>query len=608
MAEEPTSKQSSLENKRNKNVQADELQALLKACIDVGIEKVRREGGRTDYLFYDVQQRMMQYGDFPERKLYMLQHNYLRIRRNFLSCKLDPYPPEARLLWGTAQHKANASDNDDRWSTLLHRTLQRQESYSYVLKVESWEIIRQALQRNLENLSTNQQDNAFEQILLGLREKKLFLNRDVMLLKQTYFRMRKQFLSGKTTHFPPEASQLWRSDETETVHLEPPVRITRKRRLKKQQLVEETTAADTSERLCRICQAQLLKECKDLLQDTYCSQTYEEIIQETVQVMILCDEQTSSKICLLCSKFVENLLLFVQQCRQACSIPAAPKIDEKYFFEEDSFLDTDRTDAVAEYLNEAIEERLDEDVLELRSPTLEVEFLKPKLYQNNTPEKTITDEQKYREFVKSRPTRNKRKQCHLCGKSVIDLVSHLTSHSGVEFQCQFCPRKCPNERQLTAHMNVHTKKNKYPCRICDRVFYVWTSRKNHEFTHNVKFSCDKCDAVYAYAAQLQVHIKQKHLGIRHLACSQCPFRTSNRARLRNHVRSIHTSERPYRCTFCESTSNCSTGYYIHFQRHKKSGEATEYSILCAYCGLQFNKDVALERHICDEHPEVAVVV
>ncbi|XP_055534353.1 zinc finger protein 33B-like [Wyeomyia smithii] len=642
-------------------VLADELQALLKACVDIGIEEVRRQGGRIESLFYDVQQQMSRYGDFPERKLYRLQTHYLKTERDFLGKKLNPYPPEARQLWGTTEHDAAAPVNDKRWSNLVQKVQKRNQSPSCVTGKEAKEIVRQALQRNLENLSENDQDNVFAQILSELKNKSLFLNRNVAVLKLAYLRLKNQFQKGKARYLLSESAQLWPLNGPEQIIIktetsrsedenEPLSHMSESSQREPSPELLETVVETKNE--CRICQGRLLEECKDLIQDTYNSQTYGKIIQETIQVQIPCDGQASSKICLECSNFVEKMLLFVQQCRKACNILFPLKFDEIFVeektnvaVEEDTIAETDTKKGFIENSDPAIDYDSDEVFSPDRTPSpavvicelkadmdeeseqkiITTEKKNPEIGERCTEEtnsnkqeypeievksaeETISDEQKYLEFVKSLPAKAKKQQCHLCGKTVNRLVNHLASHGPAEFQCDLCPQKCSNKRMLQVHMNRHTKRIAYTCRVCGTVFYHHASWSQHEKAHYAKFNCDKCDAVYKRKAALQQHIKHIHSGIKHLACLSCSFKTFIKSRLLNHVRSLHTSERPYRCTFCETTANSSNSYYTHFQRHKKSGEATEYSMLCAYCGQRFNKDAALEKHICKKHPDVAVVV
>ncbi|XP_055533582.1 zinc finger protein ZFP2-like [Wyeomyia smithii] len=617
---------------------ADELQVLLKVCIDVGVESVRRQNGRTEPLFYDVQQRMSHYGDFPKRKLYRLQTHYFRTERDFLNGKLDPYPPEARQLWGTAEHDANAPDNDKRWSDLVNQIQQRKQNSSHVTRTEAREIVRLALQRNLEKHASNDQDYVYEKILSELKTKNLFLNRNVTVLKQIYLRLQKQFQKGRARYLLPEAAKLWPSSrleqvtvETETSHSEDENEpFSGNSRQETSPELPDTVA--NTENKCRICQARLHEECKDLLQDTYNNQTYGKIIQEIVHVQIPCDGQTNSKICLQCSCFIEKMLLFVQQCREACNINCliAIKFDEIIVNEKehDTIEEVDlqtlqtieSTDATMDYDSHEVSSPMQSqspvdvfreledktgDEKERKIITKEQEY--PEIGEKRT-EEAVTDEQKYQEFVKSLPAKPGKQQCHLCGKTVDRLAQHLIRHGAAEFQCEICSQKCINKRQLREHMNLHTQKKTYPCRTCERVFYNWTSRKYHEQGHSGKFTCDKCGAVYKTESGLRRHFNHTHKGIRRYACSSCPFKTFVKPVLLNHIRGLHTSERPYLCTFCDSTANSSNSYYTHFQRHKKSGEATEYSMLCAYCGEHFNKNSDLEKHICKKHPDVAVVI
>ncbi|XP_055533581.1 uncharacterized protein LOC129723407 isoform X2 [Wyeomyia smithii] len=554
-------------------VQADELQALLKACVDFDVEGVRRKGGRIEPLFYDVQQRMSRYGDFPERKLYRLQTHYLQTERDFLDKKLNPYPPEARQLWGTTEHDANAAPNDKRWSDLVQQIQQRKQSPSCVTRKEAKEIVRQALQRNLENLSENDQDNVFEQILSELKNKSLFLNRNVAVLKLAYLRLQNQFQKGKARYLLPESAQLWPLNKPEQIIIKTKISYSEDENEPLSKMSESSQREPSPELLetvvetkneCRICQGRLLEECKDLIQDTYNSQTYGKIIQETIQVQIPCDGQASSKICLDCSNFVEKILLFVQQCREACNISNLIKFDgvfveEKRYVavEEDTIAETDTETVFIENSDQAIDYDSDEVYSPDRSlsPAAVICELKDgeqKIISNEekhpeigekcpeetktnkqkypeigveSAEETISDEQKYLEFVKSLPAKPTKQQCHLCGKTVNRLAIHLASHGAAELQCELCPHKCPNKRQLQVHMNKHTKRIAYTCRICGRVFYNWTSRKYHEQAHYAKFNCDKCDAVYKNRGALQQHIKHIHNGIKHLACTSCSFKT-----------------------------------------------------------------------------------
>uniref|UniRef100_A0A8D8IDH3 Zinc finger protein 317 n=2 Tax=Culex pipiens TaxID=7175 RepID=A0A8D8IDH3_CULPI len=210
--------------------------------------------------------------------------------------------------------------------------------------------------------------------------------------------------------------------------------------------------------------------------------------------------------------------------------------------------------------------------------------------------------------------KRKPKQCELCGKTVLDLKSHINSHyKNKPEACDFCSKRFTNRNQLLTHRNKHTRERKYPCSYCGAVYDSWMGKNYHEKAHiaeinNISYDCDKCEATFSAEKNLRNHVKFKHLNMRKLQCLDCDFSTITKVRLRNHVRSIHSKERPFRCPYCNFTSNSNTGYFIHFKRHKKSGEATEYRIKCGYCEEMFSKDAALEKHIVREHPDRAITV
>ncbi|XP_055612795.1 uncharacterized protein LOC129759382 [Uranotaenia lowii] len=206
----------------------------------------------------------------------------------------------------------------------------------------------------------------------------------------------------------------------------------------------------------------------------------------------------------------------------------------------------------------------------------------------------------------SKPSR----QCDVCGVFIRggDFSRHLQIHEGNTFACKFCGRVFNRIDYLKRHENLHTKEREFICKHCGRVFYIWKSWKDHETRHTQKskHKCTECGKEYLSKINLQEHFKFKHLGQCQFTCKQCDFATNVRKRLLHHVRCIHTNLRPFGCPFCDNTTSNDANHYVHFQRHKKSGEATVYQIKCAYCGELFLKDAAFEAHIVKYHPDKSV--
>lgn len=763
---------------RGVNILGDEIQALLKACRDLGVEEERSKGERIEPLMYDIQQQMANYGKFPERKLYLLKQHYFRTEKNYRNGFLSPYPPEARVLWGSNGTDKDDDSNDACWNKQIQYIVDHRRGMSFLSDLEIQELLNQALKRTVESVPTDKRKSIFHDILSSMHHKQLCRRKSAEQLMQDYLRLKIQFSTGASKYLPPETTKLWTSVEADENLIEEKLipQPAKPDPLLQISFADCTTKSEIVD-LCHICREEVTDHVKDLFLDVFNSETYAAIIKNVLNVEMIKDGLESTMICGTCSSFIENLVKFVQQCRESCTINEScpehltfekeeimefdvsmrfstdPKDDSKNVFsaeyvndEGDYLMDdaivlneggeatndiasdanedtdekvfdenarknwnyrkylesrksqssskrtpdsknvivadsiNDESDYLIDYANESneddeatidktgdpnkdtIEEALYENARKQRNYRQYLESRKstslskrPPDTKNLIPAESLRDEgdylldydnesnedgeatndmasapkedtveevldegarkqKNYRKYLESRGRNRKSKrppwkQCHLCGKKVRDLANHLDSHSGKAFKCQLCDLVCPNPRQLRIHMNRHTKKRAFPCRYCDRVFYVWSSRKNHEDTHTESVhKCDFCDMVYRHKSYLQKHRKAIHLGIRDLKCSECTFTTYVKQRLLNHVRSMHTSERPYKCPACEHTSNNSTGYYIHFQRHIKSGEMVDLSIECAYCKEPFTKNGALEAHVVNVHPDRAVII
>lgn len=209
------------------------------------------------------------------------------------------------------------------------------------------------------------------------------------------------------------------------------------------------------------------------------------------------DGKQTNLICDSCSTYIESLASFVQQCRNSC---INQEIEESNTMTKIAKLEFEIPDTTIEFLNDEVSNLpendcngfddnsvTNEDTMDVADEVCVEEPAQAKIdIANDQTKPTVEVETRkklnYRKYVESRSRklwRNK-PQCHLCGIRVLDLPSHIESHSGKGFQCQVCDRVCPNRRQLRVHMNRHTKKYKFPCRYCDKMFFVWSSRACHE--------------------------------------------------------------------------------------------------------------------------------
>ncbi|EDS27076.1 zinc finger and SCAN domain-containing protein 12 [Culex quinquefasciatus] len=602
------------------NFHPQEVQALLKACLIYKVEQFRQAGKSTGHLFYDIQQEMAKYGEFPERPLFHLRAHYRRVQKRYKQGR-KPYPPEARELWGRLEEETDDQviENDETWKALTEQRILLEAGCRYLTKSELAELIREATEKDVEIQLDEKQKETFKAILNNMHSKKLFVGRNADDLLRTYHRMKKRFLKGKhNREFPESAAKLWtRVEAVVPESVDPHFSAVAFPVHKNEDNVEIDAKA-----VCSLCQG-CAYEFKHLFRDMYQNQTYAEIINQTLNVKMVWNGQSSAVICQLCSTYVEGLPIFWKQCRESCVklnfelvTKEEPVLEEPTFWGNNSGASSPAHD-----IDDAFEEMLS---TETPNPTIDSEEThsidKSKALSKDQRTTELTREElNMLKFKESLPSSSKRKdkrakQCDLCGKTVIDLKTHLDSHYNVKSHaCDLCPKMFTSRHQLRSHRNTHTGAIKYACSYCDAVFDVWQSKKYHEKKHvvemnNISYNCDQCNATFKVERNLQHHIKFKHLQMRKLQCSQCDFATINKTRLVNHVRSIHSKERPFQCPYCSFNSNSNTGYFIHFKRHKNSGEAKVYHIRCGYCEETFLKDSVFEKHILQDHPDRAIKV
>lgn len=280
--------------RRSNNFHPLEIQALLKACLTYKVEEYRQANKSTGHLFYDIQQEMAKYGEFPERPLIHLRAHYRRVQRRYKQGR-KPYPPEARELWGRLEEETDAqvSENDEAWEALTEKKTAMKAACSYLTKPELAELLRDAIDKDVENQLDEQQEETFQVILNNMQSKKLFLGRNSNDLHRTYKRLKKRFLKGKhNREFPESAATLWSKagsvvpepvDDFSVVDSPGPQETNDS---PESQDAEDVKVEETdTEVVCSICQA-CAYETKHLFRDVYQNQTYAEIINQTLNVKV----------------------------------------------------------------------------------------------------------------------------------------------------------------------------------------------------------------------------------------------------------------------------------------------------------------------------------
>lgn len=156
-------------------------------------------------------------------------------------------------------------------------------------------------------------------------------------------------------------------------------------------------------------------------------------------------------------------------------------------------------------------------------------------------------------------------RCHVCNK-VFSRKYHLDRHlqltpcRGINLPppahpCELCGKVYTRKDNLREHLRVHrgeiTRKKKFTCPYCPKMFHGASLLKIHERTHTGEkpFQCEFCDKKFPSGGALtkhrRIHTKEKPYG-----CPECPIKFSLKGTLNRHMR-IHSGIRPHKCPYCE---------------------------------------------------------
>ncbi|KAF9796754.1 hypothetical protein SFRURICE_001834 [Spodoptera frugiperda] len=155
------------------------------------------------------------------------------------------------------------------------------------------------------------------------------------------------------------------------------------------------------------------------------------------------------------------------------------------------------------------------------------------------------------------------KPCELCNKvftTQAHYETHIQRHSvklkllnkNRTLTCSFCEKECPNDNQLSLHVNkIHLQIKPYSCDMCDRQFYTENNMKCHKKVHSMpsKEVCEFCNKTLKSRKQLVVHVR-KHIGVKPFGCQICGQYFYSAFKVRKHMRLSHGGI--FCCRICKS--------------------------------------------------------
>ncbi|KAL1517650.1 hypothetical protein ABEB36_001388 [Hypothenemus hampei] len=191
--------------------------------------------------------------------------------------------------------------------------------------------------------------------------------------------------------------------------------------------------------------------------------------------------------------------------------------------------------------------------------------------------------------------------CPECGKVVLDLRSHIKSHSNV-YSCDRCFINFRSQKHLEEHLEVHETENPHKCDLCNLIFKNVTKLALHKFTHTGKYDCPICGfvATSKFRNSIIAHIK-RHEDNYAVRCDICNKGFLCKKKLEEHIE-WHENVPKYECEICHKKFPVKSYLTLHNKfNHKKELFGTEEIFQCELCGRKFTFEKSFKRHLSCIH-------
>ena len=223
--------------------------------------------------------------------------------------------------------------------------------------------------------------------------------------------------------------------------------------------------------------------------------------------------------------------------------------------------------------------------------------------------------------AKTHINRQEKEQCNICGKeySKGNLSKHIqVLHKEQKFQCKMCTYKTGVEKDLKNHILTHEmddvrlKVKKFECSQCNSKFTKKYNLKSHiikiHFENDIEsIECNICGYKASNIWNLKKHTHNKHMsdnGKPMFECDVCKFKTKHKSSFERHLKVCNTEKSVFSCVICDSKLSTTDG----LKSHIKTVHETFNEVQCKLCSFKTKTDRLLvlhEKNVHSDKPEDA---
>ncbi|CAG7837476.1 unnamed protein product [Allacma fusca] len=197
--------------------------------------------------------------------------------------------------------------------------------------------------------------------------------------------------------------------------------------------------------------------------------------------------------------------------------------------------------------------------------------------------------------------------CPICGKELkrASLKYHMESHDDNCIAiCEICGKECRGAGPLKQHIKLsHVMESKMVCEVCGKKFKANSNLNHHMKAVHLKEKnvfCEICGKGFYGSSYLTHHMKGRHATEKLFSCNLCGQRFVQKGSYTRHLQQFHSQAQSSATAHDnQSVSTASTSYQQ--QNHQEEAALGESSLRCKYCGLKYNRQNNLTRHLLQIH-------